>query len=70
MPSPTREQQLEAAAKRAIPWLVLLGDFVGNGVCGDENGRCDTIQALRDALGDADNVVCGYPGPNPARWSK
>lgn len=57
-----REKELEAAAKRAIPWLVLLGDYIGNGVVGDWQGRCETIQALSEALGDADDVPRDYPG--------
>jgi len=56
-----REKKLEAAAKRAIPWLVLLGDYIGNGVLGDENGRCNTIAALSEALGDADDVPRALP---------
>ena len=57
-----REKKLEAAAKRTIPWLVLLGNHIGNGVPGDENGRCDALAALSEALGSADDVPRAIPG--------
>lgn len=42
----TREvQPLVAAAARALPLLVRLGDFVGNA-----GGRCEVILAVKDAL--------------------
>ena len=47
----TREDKLVQAAKQAIPWLVLLGDYIGDGTEDDPEGRCAAIAALRDALG-------------------
>ena len=51
----TREDKLVQAVKQAIPWLVLLGDYIGNGTKDDPEGRCAAIAALHDALG-ADDV--------------
>jgi hypothetical protein len=51
-------QSLEAM-KAAVPWLSLLGDFIGNGVSVDKHnhgtplgdmGRCDAMLKLRDAI--------------------
>jgi hypothetical protein len=45
---------LLAAAKMALPWLVLLGDKIGNGTPENPNGRCDAILALKDAIAIAE----------------
>lgn len=57
----SREDKLVAAAKQAIPWLVLLGDLIGNGTPAQPNGRCEAILALSDALGADDDVPRGLP---------
>jgi len=47
---PTKSTALVSAAMNAIPWLILLGDHIGNGTPDDPNGRCDAILALREAI--------------------
>jgi hypothetical protein len=44
---------LAAALAGALPWLILLGDFIGNGTKANPDGRCDAILAARDALDKA-----------------
>ena len=50
---------LLAACEAALPWLSLLGDFIGNGVESDKHnhgtpigpmGRCDAIGAIKNAI--------------------
>jgi hypothetical protein len=63
---PSREERLARAAQQAIPWLVLLGDYIGNGTRALPNGRCDAIMALRALGPDASNAVPdGYPRRPP-----
>jgi hypothetical protein len=45
--------ELAAALAGALPWLILLGDFIGNGTKANPEGRCDAILAARDALDQA-----------------
>lgn len=42
----------EIAALKALPLLVMLGDFIGNA-----HGRCDVISELKDALRKAGHDV-------------
>ncbi len=58
------------AAKGALPWLSMLGDYIGNGVIEDrnkhgvligENGRCDTILALKEAIKSAEHELVDPP---------
>ena len=42
--------ELLAALQATLPWLVLLGDHIGNGTKDAPNGRCDAILAARAAL--------------------
>ncbi len=44
---------LAAALAQALPWLILLGDYIGNGTQANPMGRCDAILAARDALDGA-----------------
>lgn len=48
---------LLAACQDAIPWLVLLGDYIGNGTKGDPDGRCEVIDLIHRALIAAGNDV-------------
>lgn len=59
-----REERLTRAAQRAIPWLVLLGDTIGNGTPADPDGRCAALADLHEALG-ADDVPNAYPARVP-----
>ena len=71
---------LEAAARAAVPALVLLGDFIGNTFNGKPGipafDRCAVLLALRQALADAESIpgkageAGDYPdqgGDEPAR---
>jgi hypothetical protein len=58
----------DAALRGALPWLSLLGDFIGNGVMIDRmnhgtplgpTGRCDAIGAIHAALEPLDPPVLG-----------
>lgn len=42
----------EALLKRALPYLVLLGDYIGNGPANDPEGRCALIAAIQDCVGN------------------
>jgi hypothetical protein len=44
--------RMRDAIKGALPWLILLGDHIGNGTQDDPMGRCDAILALRRAIGE------------------
>jgi len=45
-----REAQALAALEGALPWMVLLGDHIGNGTRANPDGRCDAILAMREAI--------------------
>lgn len=49
-------RDLLGAATEAIPWLVRLGDFIGNGEGSKPTGRCEAIGALRDAIAKVQGV--------------
>lgn len=57
------EELLEAvmgfrnACEQALPWLVRLGDFIGNGEKDDPMGRCNAVLAIRNQLEEC------YTGP-------
>lgn len=57
----TEIEKARLAIKSAIPWLVLLGDYIGNGTNANPHGRCDALAALHEVLGD-DDVANAYPG--------
>jgi hypothetical protein len=42
--------RLRAACEKALPWLIRLGDLIGNGDGKDPMGRCDAVLAIREAL--------------------
>lgn len=55
-----RQEQLLAVAPKALdalqaalPYLVLLGDYIGNGTKEDPEGRCKVIERVVSALDDA-----------------
>ena len=50
---------LLAACQNALPWLVLLGDYIGNGTKGDPEGRCNAIDFIHRAL-----IAAGHDVPN------
>jgi hypothetical protein len=43
-----------AALKEALPWLVLLGDKIGNGTLTDPEGRCRAVLSVRNAIDKAE----------------
>ena len=51
------------AIQGAMPWMILLGNYIGNGTKDDPMGRCNAILAMRKALGrnkeETDNVESG-----------
>ena len=50
------------AIQGAMPWMILLGDYIGNGTKDDPMGRCNAILAMRKALRneeETDNVESG-----------
>lgn len=51
------------AIKDALPWMILLGNYIGNGTKDDPMGRCNAILAMRNALGgdteETDSVESG-----------
>ena len=51
------------AIQGALPWMILLGDYIGNGTKDDPMGRCNAILAMRKALDrdteETDNVESG-----------
>lgn len=49
--------ELALSIMGALPWMILLGDYIGNGTKDDPMGRCNTILAMRKALGrDSDGL--------------
>lgn len=50
--------EMLAALKKALPYLIRLGDFIGNGEKDSPMGRCDAVLAVRDAIKIAEK--CGY----------
>jgi hypothetical protein len=47
--------ELMLAVQGALPWMILLGNYIGNGTKEDPMGRCNAILAMRDALGREDD---------------
>lgn len=51
------------AIQGALPWMILLGDYIGNGTKDDPMGRCNAILAMRKALDrdteETDNIESG-----------
>ena len=39
------------AIQGAMPWMILLGDYIGNGTKDDPVGRCKAILAMHKAIG-------------------
>lgn len=50
---------LLAACQDALPWLVLLGNYIGNGTKSDPEGRCNAIDLIHRAL-----IAAGHDIPN------
>lgn len=50
--------ELLTALKEALPWLLLLGDKIGNGTPTDPDGRCRAVLAVRDAIAKAEGKSC------------
>ena len=42
------------AIQGAMPWMILLGDYIGNGTKDDPMGRCNAILKMNNALGRND----------------
>lgn len=42
------------AIQSAMPWMILLGDYIGNGTKDDPMGRCNAILKMNNALGRND----------------
>jgi hypothetical protein len=42
-----------AALREALPWLIMLGDKIGNGTPDDPDGRCRAVAAVRAAIDEA-----------------
>lgn len=64
----TRDIELIALLERALPMLVRLGDFIGNGPTDDTRQesygtRCDLIGDIKDAIENAREPIkwAGYP---------
>lgn len=51
-----REGKLVDALKAALPFLIRLGDFVGNGEGPTGNERCDAVLAVRQAIESVEGV--------------
>lgn len=47
-----------AALKKALPYLIRLGDFIGNGEGETPMGRCEAVLAVRNAIENIEK--CGY----------
>ena len=51
------------AIQGAMPWMILLGDYIGNGTKDEPMGRCNAILAMRKAIGrdneETDSVESG-----------
>lgn len=47
-------REMMLAIQGAMPWMILLGDYIGNGTEGDPMGRCNAILAMHKALGRDD----------------
>lgn len=43
--------ELMLAVQSALPWMILLGDYIGNGTKDDPMGRCNAILKMNNALG-------------------
>lgn len=50
---------LLAACQDALPWLILLGNYIGNGTKSDPDGRCNAIDLIHRAL-----IAAGHDIPN------
>ena len=55
---------LRNACEQALPWMIRLGDFIGNGEKDQPMGRCNAILSMRNALEDC------YTGPDPKYGDK
>lgn len=53
-----RIADLVEACKAALPYMVRLGDFIGNGEGDKPMGRCNAILAMKDAIEKVE--ACGY----------
>ena len=55
--------ELALSIMGALPWMILLGDYIGNGTKDDPMGRCNAILAMRKSLGwdmeEAENIESG-----------
>lgn len=46
--------ELALSIMGAMPWMILLGDYIGNGTKEDPMGRCNAILKMNNALGRND----------------
>ena len=46
--------ELALSIMDALPWMILLGDYIGNGTKDDPMGRCNAILKMNNALGRND----------------
>lgn len=46
---------LRDAIKDALPWMIKLGDYIGNGTQADPMGRCNAILKMRIAVEKRDD---------------
>ena len=46
--------ELALSIMGALPWMILLGDYIGNGTKDDPMGRCNAILKMNNALGRND----------------
>ena len=53
--------ELALSIMGALPWMILLGDYIGNGTKDDPMGRCNAILKMNNALGrnDEDAIESG-----------
>ena len=56
----TAAERRDALLRRCVPYLVLLGDFIGNGPKNDPEGRCTLIGDIQDEIGDVRLYRAGY----------
>lgn len=47
--------ELALSIMDALPWMILLGDYIGNGTKDDPMGRCNAILKMNNALGRNDD---------------
>jgi hypothetical protein len=47
--------ELALSIMGAMPWMILLGDYIGNGTKEDPMGRCNAILKMNNALGRNDD---------------